>query len=539
VSTIQGRFDELDDEFEPVRHAISKRCFPTGDAEGAQRKTREAVMWDQTLEREFERVEQQPNAQVKGRMFEDVVRKLFERSRFQVQRNAGAGTPRQTDLFARRGDEEYLIEVKWRKTPADIADLDNLVARLRRAPNHVYGILISMAGFGTQLRANLEAHRERVILLLDDSEIRRIVAGEINLRTVLRNKVRSLTVDGKVLLEVGGPPWRDQPPPKRSDLTPADSYLWRPSDGSLPWITGYGKFGPLLFAHELPDIDWTFGEGAGISLDLRLPGMTRRDLAYVLDLIRRCIGVTSGARYSIQQSTLGWYGAGGGEFLNAVDKWEERYAAVDSALHESEEVSYFDQCEGGFFTLYAQIMARDSGQVRYASFSAQLAGIPIDVTPWRALAHALDLEEQAYFRPKGRASVSRIAPWAPAAIPLEVVAFQRLGTEDWINGIVTQNPFYRGNSSPNVAFPENDEVLSALHDVQLLVCSLSSYHEIGTLDPRRYYLRSLEAARSSDVTIIHPIADWEESRTTYHATADGEMVDPDVFWEIQLEEKST
>jgi Holliday junction resolvase len=87
-------------------------------------------MWDQTLERDFERVEGQPNEQVRGRLFEDVIRKLFERSRFHVTRNAGAATPRQTDLFARRGDEEYLIEVKWRNTPTDVSDLGDLNDRL-------------------------------------------------------------------------------------------------------------------------------------------------------------------------------------------------------------------------------------------------------------------------------------------------------------------------------------------------------------------------------------------------------------------------
>jgi hypothetical protein len=74
-------------------------------------------MWDQALENDFKRVEEQQDEQARGRMFEDVVRKLFERARFHVTRNAGAATPRQTDLFARRGDDEYLIEVKWRINP--------------------------------------------------------------------------------------------------------------------------------------------------------------------------------------------------------------------------------------------------------------------------------------------------------------------------------------------------------------------------------------------------------------------------------------
>lgn len=478
-------------------------------------------MWAGTLSHDFDLVEQQQDEQARGRMFEDVVRKLFERSRFQVTRNAGAAAPRQTDLFARRDDEEYLIEVKWRKKPADNSDLDNLRARLQRVPVHVVGILFAMAGYGTQMCADLEAHRERVILLFDGQEIRGLVAGDLNLRTLIRRKTHSFIVDGRVLLDVGRPHWPTQPTPDRTALAPSDIQIWSPPDNTLPWITGEGEFGPLLFAQDLPDIDWAAGEGAGVSLDLRVPAATRGDFAYVMDLIRRCIGVTSAARYSIQQSTVCWHGAGSAQFLDALDRWKERYEAVGGRLHESEEVSYFDLCEGGFFTLYAQVGTDDSGRVHLAQFSAQLAGIPLDTAPWRELAHTLDLEDQAYFRPKGRKSVSRITHWALGNVPLEPVAFLRLGAEDWINGIVARNPFHKGHASRKMPTPQDDEVLSALdevltalQDVEFLVCGLASYHQVGASGHRRYDLRILEAARSSDVTIVHAVADWDEPGRT-------------------------
>lgn len=78
---------------------------------------------------------------------------LFRRDHFSVRHNAGTARPRQTDVFASRTTETYLVECKWQTDKADIEDLDSLRARLRRTDRSVVGLLVSMSGFtGTRVQ---------------------------------------------------------------------------------------------------------------------------------------------------------------------------------------------------------------------------------------------------------------------------------------------------------------------------------------------------------------------------------------------------
>jgi Holliday junction resolvase len=52
--------------------------------------------------------------QERGYAFESYVAELFRREQFAVLSRPSAANRRQVDLFASRGDERYLVEVKWR-----------------------------------------------------------------------------------------------------------------------------------------------------------------------------------------------------------------------------------------------------------------------------------------------------------------------------------------------------------------------------------------------------------------------------------------
>jgi Restriction endonuclease len=65
----------------------------------------------------------------RGRALERVVADLFRQHHFSVTINPGIARPRQTDVFATRVTDHYLIECKWRAGKATIGDVDALRSR--------------------------------------------------------------------------------------------------------------------------------------------------------------------------------------------------------------------------------------------------------------------------------------------------------------------------------------------------------------------------------------------------------------------------
>lgn len=468
-------------------------------------------MWDNSLKRDFALIEQQKNQQARGRMLERLVQRLFEHERFQVTYNARAARPRQTDLVARRGPDVFVVEVKWQTRPLGVPELDSLKVRLQRIADPVIGVFVSMADFNTELVEELEKHRERVIVVVGEQEIRGLVDGRLRLETILQRKKQHFIEHGRVLLESGSPLWASLNVPDRASWPPSDVQMWHPQDGTVPWIGTDGTFGPLIFAQELPDIDQTMPSGAGVQLDLPISIATRQNIAHLLDLLRRCIGVTSSGRYAIQQQTYVWQGAGASGLLDALDDRAARYSKVRNHLHHSEEVSYFDICDGGFYTLTMQVRADTQGVVHLAYFSAQLVGVPLDLAPWHELVRALDLDHRAYFRPRESASLRRHWLRSRSSVTVRPLAYLRLRDEDWIRGIVVQNPFYGTSSALTLPRDEDAgrfDLARALQEIAVLICDLGSYHQVSNL-PRRYELRYIEVVETNEVIVVHPVARWD------------------------------
>lgn len=114
---------------------------------------------------------QMQDAQARGSAREGLVKRLFLRAHFRVERDAGAAAPRQTDLVATDGTDSYLIEVKWRRDPADVSDVDNVWIRLQETPSTMIGLLISVNGFTATAREPVRARRSQPILLMAGPEL--------------------------------------------------------------------------------------------------------------------------------------------------------------------------------------------------------------------------------------------------------------------------------------------------------------------------------------------------------------------------------
>ncbi|MFL6120228.1 restriction endonuclease [Actinophytocola sp.] len=461
----------------------------------------------------------------RGRALEHFVAALFRQDHFSVRQDAGAARPRQTDVFASRTTETYLVECKWQTDKADIGDIDSLRARLRRIDRSVVGLLVSMSGFTSTAVQDVGDHRWQPILLISGEELRLVTRpwGE-SLLSLLWRKKDALIGDGTVLLDA---PPRKRTSKRRVALPPAEGRFINVEGAESPVVECGGRFDPLVFVQDLRDIDWVPAAGHGVTLDLT-PGVY--DEQEVLDLVDRLADLgwaTPEARWSIQQSTRNWHGLGCAAFATELPNWGKRASTPEA--HHSEEICYVDHCDGGFYTLTAKLSAESSRLTEFAHLSFQLQGIPLDNGPLLQLCRSVGVHEGLYFRPRADESVTRHRPAKPYADTVQpihcFVTPSPLPDDrdpDWVTGIVIINPFYDPeHRQPAKRLPEG---LNSLRDCEQLVCALHDHHPYRDGRQYTYRLTGFEHAHTSDVTVCRPIVDWDRDDDT---AASGDLSGPD------------
>jgi hypothetical protein len=239
------------------------------------------------------------------------------------------------------------------------------------------------------------------------------------------------------------------------------------------------------------------------------------DQVGILSLLRHLsdMGWTTGAAcWSIQQMDTSWYGLGAMEFATTLADWQGRYRGIST--HHSEEFCYFDECDGGFYSLTSNISAYEDRSAHYAMLSFQLTGVPLDADSFRQLARTFGVEHALYFRPMEKRSVKR--KWnVPGEYRLPLVPLAFIVNRDnvfddgdeWASGIVAENPFYRPHSTLAERVPS--WIPSYVFDSQLLICNLRSWHPLSK-PKRRYELWGCEYARTAEAMIVRLTAEWPD-----------------------------
>ena len=460
----------------------------------------DGMPYDTDLARVLDRLKHSDNKQARGAEFEQYVRLLLRREHFKVTVDPGGARPRQVDLMASRHDVKYLVETKWKKRKASIDDIDSLFTRLAEVESSVIGVFVSWAGFAKPAIERVEARRARPVLLVSGDELQ----TPDSLSRLLQRKHDHLVTDGRVVFGVDSASRRSG---GASLPTGADHFVTQ-SGEEVPWITGGGNSGRLVFGGDLPDIDWVVAPGAGVVLDLDIP-LGEGGAVSVLDELTDLGWTTTQGRWSVQQATTSWHGAGAESLATALTDWKPRYKNLDT-IHHTEEFSYVDMCTEGFYSLCGEVSADKCRMERRLTMSMQLIGTPVRSDSIRHLCDLLAVEDPLFFRPRTESSVKRTRP--DEHIALNVVAFVTEGTrwqedddEQWATGVVVENPFRHGGES--AARP--DGWPNMLDDSELLVCALRNWHPLSA-PQKRYHLWSCESACTSDAIVIRPLADWDE-----------------------------
>jgi hypothetical protein len=145
-----------------------------------------------TLRLELDRLQTMNDRAARGLEFEGFFERLLRAHGCDVER--GKGRPgEQVDVFVHRPFRS-LVECRWRNDPVDVPDVASLISKLtRERPAIVTGIYVSMSGFTSGASREAAEHaRERVVVLFDGNDIRRLLDGETHIADLVDERVDAL-----------------------------------------------------------------------------------------------------------------------------------------------------------------------------------------------------------------------------------------------------------------------------------------------------------------------------------------------------------
>ncbi|MDH2390126.1 hypothetical protein QCN29_15265 [Streptomyces sp. HNM0663] len=347
------------------------------------------------------------------------------------------------------------------------------------------------------------------ILLFGDDELTQVLSTPRSLVSLLQVKREELITHGRVHLAAAPKPRRRRR--LATDLPGAEVRLLDAARQPLPYVTSGGGFGEFVFVQELPDVDWAFGSGSGVSLDVPVRPYDEAGIVELLHGLDSMGWTSAEPQWNIQQSGANWHGFGAREFVQALRAWKKREESLDDA-HHTELITYFDTCQGGgFYTLTGSIAVHEARSVYDCHLSFQLPGVPVDFQPIRHLFEQFDAAAFSYFRPLSSPAVAK--HHLQDRVALEVVGYvvshSDLDLEEenvngapteWVTGLVARNPHRSGG-------PSSQEWPGRAAESELIVCALRSHHPL--YEPKAaYHLYWWEYARTSDAVVLRPVADW-------------------------------
>lgn len=449
-----------------------------------------------------------------GRGFEIEIAQLLRAGGFRVTSNAGAARPRQTDIYARALGIDLLVEVKDKKRKVDVADIDDLRARLCRTAADVVGAIFTMSLITRGALRAIESDRTREIVVFTKDEIEQVRTGSAYLRNLIERKRSELRVQGRAWF--GALQRREF-----SDVQlPRTAVEFRHRREVKPYFVSKTGFAHASYSLNIPDPGWG-NTGGGALLPMSLTLSTIEDLRDILGCLHDKFGLSANGMFSIHQSDASWHGVGVENFLQAVQEWRKRYKEASlKRVHHSEDIMYFDQFRDGWVMLSTRQRVAAGGVnggrdswLHGSELAMQLPGIPVDCAPFLELCRYTG-NDWGQFEYVGQRLTHKTR--LKKHIRLQVVGtvietFEerppRLPVERIVTGIIARNPFYRKKSLPKELQADEGLPLHDLLAIELLLCDLRDHHDDGdAID--WYVLEGFETTWAHPVQIIRPFGTW-------------------------------
>lgn len=400
-------------------------------------------------------------------------------------------------------DGRFLVEAKWESRRSGVPHCDDLRVRVEEVGRQVVGVLATVAGIAEGVAERLVRYREKaLIVVLDEVDIRRILRDPYELSDLLAFKREQLEMFGRVHLGAHGD---SRPRRKRredQELPDSARELVATDGRPISAVAGPGNISPTVFTLDLPDIDWEFSSGFGVSLGVPLGSRTEDELLDALHRLNESGWLSRHTHWTIQKTGRAWHGVGARTFAIALPAWRDRMAVGGSDRY-TESINLFDKIEGGWFSITADLSCDESRRTQRAHLDFHLPGVPVDQGPLHQLVKQFGVALRGYYRPLSQKAVIKYSV-PPPRPKLEVLGFVTEQGSDgiWMVGVVAKNPF--AGAATDQAPPGWPWELD---DSGVLVCALRSHHPASEIKDS-YELWSWESATSTDSTVIKITAEW-------------------------------
>ncbi|MFJ6140134.1 restriction endonuclease [Kitasatospora sp. NPDC092286] len=455
--------------------------------------------WDD-LGAEFTRLHAASNAHGRGTDLERLLDRLFRRAHFTVKHNPPAAD-RQIDLMISSRDGTFIVEAKWESTPAGQDVVDNLRVRVKEVGRQAVGVLVTVAGITKPSADRIVRYREEaLIVVLDEADIRVLLEDPYELAGMLGYKRTRLEMDGHVHLGAEGT-HRQGSGRQQAQVLPDSTRQIVALDGTpQPSADAPGRVTRAVFTLDLPDLDWNYSGGFGVSLDVPIGFRTEAELLDALHRLNELGWLSRHTHWTIQKSGRVWHGVGARSFEAMLPGWRDR-GSSDGPQWFGERITLFDKIQDGWFCLSADLHCGESRRAAFTRLSFHLPGVPVDQGPLQQLVGQFGVPLRGFYRPLSAPSITRGTVELPRPV-LEVVGrITEQGHDDaWTVGVVAKNPYFEA-ASKNAP----DGWPWELAETGLLVCAVRSQHP-ADLGP--YTLWSWESSAAADSTVIKVIVDW-------------------------------
>lgn len=155
------------------------------------------------LYQNYQNLKASDNPQERGYKLQGLLDKLFKLSKIKTKesftRNNGA---EQIDGAFEFGEWFYIIECKWRKKLSDDSELAAFLTKVNRSGKQTMGMFLSINGWSDKVIDLLKQNPNKSIFLMNGDELEEILKDNINLKEVLKRKIKALNIEAKPFLDI-------------------------------------------------------------------------------------------------------------------------------------------------------------------------------------------------------------------------------------------------------------------------------------------------------------------------------------------------
>jgi len=155
------------------------------------------------LYQNYQNLKASDNPQERGYKLENLLNKLFMHSEIITQKSFTRNEKaEQIDGAFKFDGWYYIVECKWREKLAGLSQLDALLAKVNRSGKQTMGLFLSIKGCSEKVPEILQQNPDKSLFLMNGDELEEVLKDQIDLREVLKWKLKALNIEAKPFLNI-------------------------------------------------------------------------------------------------------------------------------------------------------------------------------------------------------------------------------------------------------------------------------------------------------------------------------------------------